>query len=232
MNSVIMAARVVWLRRSWASENILYKLFDMKKLVFAFVFAFFGICAMAGVGILRPVENYIDVNNLADGVYPVAFDPSTAKVTSKGVYINFEIYSVDVFDGKLVREIAVGDNIITGNGVTDVKTIKTVDGRYIINENEAGWLDLDPQVKDTYVVCGDDDHPTYSKHGDVRLFVPVTAKMTDDGIDGFPTKSKKILGKNIGRYIKSSWSNEFCVLNTTITVKNGKVVKIHRTYIP
>ncbi|MBQ0121110.1 MAG: hypothetical protein KBT13_08345 [Bacteroidales bacterium] len=204
----------------------------MKKTILSLLVAMLNISAMAGVGILRPNETGINVAKLDDGTYPVAFDPATVKTTAKGYYITFEVFTVDVYDGKLLAEIEPGDNIITGDGVIDVKSVKVEDGHYTINENEEGCLYLEPQVADTYVVCGDDDYPTYTSQGTTTLFVPVSAKMRDDGIDGDPMKSKNVLGQNIGNYLKTSWSHEFCVLNTTITVKNGKVVKIHRSYMP
>ena len=204
----------------------------MKRTIIYLFVAMISFSAMAGVGILRPIETGINVENLDDGTYSVAFDPATLKTTAKGYYITFEVFTVDVYDGKLLAMVEPGDNVITGDGVIDVKSIKEEDGRYTINENDEGCLYLEPQAADTYVVCGDDDYPTYTSQGTTTLLVPISAKMRDDGIYGDPMKSKNILGKNIANYLKTSWSHEFCVLNTLITVKNGKVVKIHRTYMP
>lgn len=204
----------------------------MKKTIFSLFVAMLSLTAMAGVGILRPLETGVNVDKLDNGTYHVAFDPATVKATAKGYYITFEVFTVDVFDGKELANVEAGDNIVTGDGVIDVRSIKVQYGRYVINENAEGWTDLEPQAADTYVVCGDDDYPTYTSQGKTRLFVPITAKMRDEGIDGDPMKAKNIQGKNIGHYVKNSWCNEFCVYNTMITVKNGKVVKIHRTYMP
>ena len=190
-----------------------------------------ALSAFAGAGIVRPIEVNWDVNHLKDGEYAVSFDIASVKSTAKGTYITFEIFSENLYDGKLLASLEKGDQIIAKDEVFTVKTVEKEDDWYFVNRNEAS-VDFESVGKGKYRVCIEDDHSTYTSQGAVKLFVPHTAKMIDDGIDGEPMKSKTIKGSKIASYIKSSWSPEFFYLNTRITVKKGKVVKIVRFYIP
>lgn len=203
----------------------------MKKIFLSIVAAFAAISAFAGAGIVRPIEVNWDVNHLKDGEYAVSFDIASVQPTAKGAYITFEIFSENLYDGKLLEMLEKGDQIIARDEVIEVKTVQKEGDWYFINRDEGG-VDFWRVGNGKYRVCIEDDHSTYTSQGTVKLFVPVSAKMTDDGIDGDPMKSKSIKGSKIASYVKNSWSPEFCSLNTRITIKKGKVVKIVRFYIP
>lgn len=203
----------------------------MKKTLLSIIAALSTLCAMAGAGIVRPIEVYWDVNHLKDGVYAVSFDVASAKSTAKGTYIEFEIFSENIYDGKLLAMLEKGDQLIARDEVIEVKTVNKIDDRYVVNGDEQ-CIDFESVGNGKYRVCIEDDHSTYTSQGKVKLFVPVSATMVDDGIDGEPMKTKKIKGSKIASYLKTCWSPEFFVLNTKITVKKGKVVKINRFYIP
>lgn len=193
--------------------------------------AFIAIAAMAGEGIVRPIEVYWDLNHLKNGDYAVSFDVSSVKGTNKGTYIDFEVFSENLYDGAQIARLAPGDVLIARDETIEVKTIRKIDDRYLINEAEAA-IDLESVGKGKYRVCIEDDHSTYTSQGVVRLLVPATVTFVDEGIDGVPMKEKKVKGAQLAKYLKHSWSNEFFYLNTRITVKNGKIVKFNRFYIP
>lgn len=204
----------------------------MRKVLLVFVAVLAAMSAFAGAGILRPVEVNIDVNNLPNGEYAVCFDPTQVKTTAKGNYIEFEIFTLDLFDAKLVNELEKGDCIIADDKMVVVKTVKKEEGYVSVNYGMEGMTDFGPYDKTHYIICGANDNPTYTSQGKVKLLVPITVGMTDNGIDGDPMKTKVIKGSKLGYYLRHSWSNDFFQLNTTITVKNGKVTKLTRNYIP
>lgn len=203
----------------------------MKKTLLSIIAALSALSAFAGAGIVNPIEVYWDVNHLKDGEYAVSFDIADVQSTANGAYITFEIFSENLYDGKLLAQLEKGDQIIARDEVFTVKTVQKEDDWYFINRDEGG-VDFESVGGGKYRVCIEDDHSTYTSQGKVKLFVPLTAKMIDDGIDGIPMKSKTIKGSKIASYIKSSWSPEFFYLNTRITVKKGRVAKIVRFYIP
>lgn len=205
----------------------------MKKLFLTLAVAFVALSAYAGAGIVRPIEVNWDLNNLPDGEYAVSFSPAHIVTTAKGNYIDFEIYSLDLFDAQLVKQLAIGDCIIYNDEVVEVKTIKKEDDGYIsINYGMEGMTDFELYDDTRYRICGDDDHATYTSQGIVKLLVPITASMTDSGIDGDPELSKEIKGAKLGHYLRNSWSDDFFEINTSITIKKGKIVKLNRYYIP
>lgn len=188
---------------------------------------------MAGAGIVRPITVNWDLNRLPNGVYAVKFDPAQVKTTPKGNYIEFEVFSLDLFDAKVVNNIAAGDCIIANDETIEVKTVKKEEDGYIsINYGMEGMIDFEPYDKTRYRLSGDDDHATYSSQGTVKLLVPITVGITDNGVDGDPMKTIVVKGSRLGNYLRNSWCNDFFQLNTTITIKNGKIIKLKRNYIP
>lgn len=204
----------------------------MKKLSLTLAVAFVALSAFAGAGILRPIEVNLDLNQLPNGEYPVSFDPTQIKTTAKGNYIEFEIFTLDLFDSNLVNALEKGDCIIADDNMIEVKTVKKEDGYVSVNYGMEGMTDFETYDKGHYRISAEDDFPTYTSQGKVKLLVPITVGMTDNGIDGDPMKTKVVKGSKLGYYLRNSWSNEFFQFNTTITIKNGKVTKLTRNYIP
>lgn len=204
----------------------------MKKFFLGLVAAFAAISASAGAGIIRPIEVHWDLNHLPNGEYAVACDVATVKSTAKGTTIEFEIYSENLYDASLVAMLAAGDQIITDSGVVEVKTVKKIDDRYVVNDNMEGCIDFEPKGKGKFRICIEDDHSTYTSQGKVRLLVPASVNLVDNGIDGDPMKTVTVKNSRLAKYMPHNWDPEFFQLNTRITVRNGKIVKFVRHYIP
>lgn len=204
----------------------------MKKGLLAVLAQAIALVAAASAGVVRPIEKYFDLDNLPNGEYAVSFSPSSIVSDSKGVSIEFEIFSIDIYDGKLLSQLAVGDHVITSDGYVEVNTIDFDEYGIVINEITNTELYLNRLDNGNYVVCGPSNQATYTSHGVTRLLISPSATLRDDGINGNPLASKTVKGKQVPTYLRNSWSNEFDELSTTIVIKNGRVRKIHRTYVP
>ena len=183
---------------------------------------------------VSPLARNVDVNRLADGAWPVAFDPGDVFAGKSGIYLNaVHIFTQDQYDAAEIDGLKVGDSIVVEGATIEVQSVER-DGAVTINGGLDGdngvvlWLDEDTGA---YRVAGYDDLATYTEQGVTTLMLDESATYTDASD---PKKIPFIIrGKDIvGAITKSDGNPDFNEYNTTVTVEKGKVVAISHIYTP
>jgi hypothetical protein len=183
---------------------------------------------------VSPLARNVDVNRLADGAWPVAFDPGDVFAGKSGISLNaVHIFTQDQYDAAEIDALKVGDSIVVEGATIEVQSVER-DGAVTINGGLDGdngvvlWLDEDTGA---YRVAGYDDLATYTEQGVTTLMLDESATYTDASD---PKKIPFIIrGKDIvGAITKSGDNPDFNEYNTTVTVEKGKVVAISHIYTP
>jgi hypothetical protein len=177
----------------------------------------------------------VDVNALADGQYPVAFDRGDILSGSTGIYMNaVHIYSMDVYDIVDVDTLTAGDTLVVSGEAIPVTSVERRDSDVLVNgglDGENGVV-LGPIGEDSngYRVWLESDLPTYTELCVTTLVLADNAVFNDSwNIEADPVKADY---DGIVKAITESENDYFGQYNTTIRLENGKVVEINRVYVP
>ena len=189
--------------------------------------------AAASAGTVEPMPVDIDVNHLADGVYPAAFDPGDVLSGASGVFMNaVHIYTKDQYDAVDINLLASGDTIVVEGQAIEVETVEREDDIVIVNGgSDAGgcvlWIEDGSNV---YVIVQDDDFATYTERGTTTLMLDTAAIYTDSAdIERDPVT---VDYPGICDALQASGSYGFDCYNTTLRIEDGKVIEIERVYNP
>lgn len=180
-------------------------------------------------------ESYdIDVNALADGIYPVAFNQGDVLGGASGMFMNaVHVYTRDWYDIMDINTMKVGDTIVVGGEEVPVLSVEFTDYGYLVNDEqddvESFYL-AGEDDNNGFGVRGLDDLTTYTEQGVTTLVIDETATFTDAwDIEKEPVT---VSGEAILEAIQTSEMDMFVPHNTTVRIENGKVVEINRVYVP
>lgn len=183
-----------------------------------------------GAKLVKPIPVELDLNNIPDGEYIAEFDPEELKDNE----IPLTIYAVDHYADADIKGLAVGDYILIDDEALKIESVDTDEyGDVQINGGlvEDGY-DLTVWDGDTdWTVAGLDDYPTWTALGDVTLPIDDDVNLID-GVNGDDNPLTAQGAQEVVKAITSSEEDYFDEYNTTVTVKSGKVVTIHRVYNP
>ena len=129
--------------------------------------------ALAEGRTIAPVVREIDVENLPDGVYPVAFSPDDVRAEGEDIVLNVHVFTRDVYDGADVDALQVGDVIVVeGEGVEVLTLERDAYGVTVNAEQDARAFYLVRNGADGgYVIQGMNDLGTYTELGVAMLEV-------------------------------------------------------------
>ena len=183
---------------------------------------------------VSPIARNVDVSRLADGTWPVAFDPGDVFAGKSGIYLNaVHVFTQDQYDAAEIDALKVGDSIVVAGETIGVKSVEkgdavTINGGLDGDNGVVLWMDEDTGA---YRVAGYDDLATYTEQGVTTLVVDESATYTDASD---PKKIPFIIrGKDIvGAITNSGDGADFDQYNTTATIENGKVIAISHIYTP
>ena len=97
--------------------------------------------------IITPNNPEIDIEALADGEYPAAFEPAALADGE----LTFTVYWEDTFDVVEISQLAPGDTLYVGDTVVDVETVEQDDGDLLINGGlDNGGVTLRPYDEDLW----------------------------------------------------------------------------------
>ncbi len=201
----------------------------MKKLVLTL---FIALVAMAaGARTVRALPVTLDVNNLVDGEYSVSFDVDKVVSSSKGVYIDFTVYTDEEFDSVQVMNLKPGDKVEANFAEIEVATFgRNADGMLVVNEDDLPYFFFESERG--FNISNVLEVNSAVECGVVRLLVPNSVTFVDQGINGSPYAVKRVHGKRLAKYLPSCWNTNFDQGNVSITLKNGKIVRFQRDYMP
>lgn len=178
-----------------------------------------------------PLDEGIDVNNLTDCELPCTINFDTLKNTDDGMTVDFEIYTMDLYDAVAMNNMNIGDTIeVDGENIV-VNSIDEKNGVIYVNGGEEeGGAEFISNGGGTYRYFGMDDYATYTNEGTVNLEIGKDASLTDnsnmDEPDGVTVK-----GSDLYDYFEKS-DKYFFWGNTTVRIEDGKVVEIVRKFVP
>lgn len=184
--------------------------------------------------VVAPLDAPLNVNALADGTYPVAFDAGDiAKVTS-GIYMNaVHFFTLDTYDRAAVASLAAGDTLVVDGREIAVESVEADEVGVSVNgglSSDDGVLLVPTESGDAYRVMGFDDMPTYTERGLTTLMVNPSAVFIDDAdIDAGEVTANY---DKLAEAIRGSDFAGFNPYNTTLTIENGRVAEIYRAYTP
>ncbi len=181
---------------------------------------------------IEPVSDYLDVNNLPDGIYPVSFNPEDVVGSASGIYMNgVHVYTEDWYDLVDVNHLAEGDTIVMGGNAVPVLSIERGDVIKINDGQDAESFNLVTEENSNgFIVRGLDDMSSYTERGVTSLQVSDSAVYTDSSNpEGDPVTAD---AAGIVEAIRKADDGFFTQFDTTIRVEAGKVVEINRTYRP
>lgn len=182
---------------------------------------------------IAPVAEAIDVNALADGIYPVSFDKGDVLGGASGIFMNaVHIYTQDHYDLVDVSGLKVGDTIVVEGEEVPVITLEETEYGISVNEDQdarAFYLTTE-EDSNGYTLHGLDDLTTFTEHGVTALVLDPAATFTDAwDIESEPTTTT---GAEIVTAMQTTANDYFVPYNTTVRIENGKVVEINRVYVP
>ena len=180
--------------------------------------------------IITPNNPEIDIEALADGEYPAAFEPAALADGE----LTFTVYWEDTFDVVEISQLAPGDTLYVGDTVVDVETVEEDEcGDLLINGGlDNGGVTLRPYDEDNcWRAVLEDDYHTYFNWGEATL--PLSEDVTFT--DGWDIEKDPVTvsgAEAVADAITGTDMNYFSSLNTTVRVEGGKIVEIVRAYMP
>ena len=179
--------------------------------------------------IITPNNPGLDIEALADGEYPAAFEPAAL---ADGA-LTFTVYWEDTFDIVEISQLAPGDTLYVGDAVVNVESVEEDDGDLLVNGGlDNGGVTLRAYDEDNVwrAVEYDDQH-TYFNWGEATLPLAGDVTFTDGWeigkdpvtVAGAEAVTEAITGADMDAFIPE---------NTTVRVADGQIVEIVRVYIP
>ena len=183
--------------------------------------------------IITPNNPEIDIEALADGEYPAAFEPADLADGE----LTFTVYWEDTFDVVEISQLAPGDTLYVGDTVVDVETVEQDDGDLLINGGlDNGGVTLRPYDEDNcWRAVLEDDYHTYFNWGETTLPVSDDVTFTDGWDiekDPVTVTGAEAVAEAITEAITGAEMDAFIPENPTVRVEDGRIVEIVRVYMP
>ena len=176
--------------------------------------------------IVSPLPQVIDLNALDNCTLAVSLKEGDAYVDDEGaMQMKVTVYTYDLYDLADIAALAPGDILVLqGEQVTVSSLEKSDSGAVIVN----GTLELRAWEDGVYHVTEANDHPAYYALGEAVIRVSPDFLFTDSSVPGeektFYPGDFLVEGTGI--------NYDFTPYNTTIRIENGKIIEMHRIYIP
>ena len=180
--------------------------------------------------IITPNNPEIDIEALADGEYPAAFEPAALADGE----LTFTVYWEDTFDVVEISQLAPGDTLYVGDTVVDVETVEQDEyGDLLINGGlDNGGVTLRAYDEDNcWRAVLENDLHTYFNWGEATL--PLSEDVTfTDGWDIEKDPVTVTGAEAVAKAITGAEMDAFIPENTTVRVEDGRIVEIVRVYMP
>lgn len=183
---------------------------------------------------IAPIPVNIDVNNLEDGIYPVAINRNTMIETENGYKIEFEIFNHDLYDMVDLQQMKIGDSIVV-NGETFLVNEIGQEGDYLtVNGGiEQGGFHFWPLGGGVYQIMGFSDYTTYTSFGKTWFEIVGDIDFVDKGnveetMDGVVVPMQETFDYLLYKCQIGSFDEH----SVRIRIEDGKIVEFYREYRP
>lgn len=175
---------------------------------------------------VSPLPQGIDLNNLEDCTLPVSLAEGDAYVDDEGaMQMKVTVYTHDVYDAVEIAALSQGDTLVFCGQEVKIEELQQLDdGSLVIN----GSVTLRSYMGGTCYAVQENDHPVYYALGEAVIRVSPDFEFTDSAIPG----EEKIFYPGDFLVDGTGIDYNFTPYNTTIRIENGKVIEMHRIYIP
>lgn len=181
-------------------------------------------------GIINPLPNTIDLNNISDCTLAISFKAEDVAVINDTMTITAKIYTYDLYDMVDISLLKEGDTIIIRDEEVLITSLENSDyGTLMIN----GGLDLNGYELSTdnetvWYEVKYNGHKAYYEIGSKELTLSNNFELIDSiDLDNDPvTYDQNILINN------EDIIYHFVPNNTKAIIENGLLTKIYRSYMP
>ena len=182
-----------------------------------------------GVHRVAPLDEQLDVSQLTDAIVAASFDENGIEEKEGKTCLTFSVYDYDRYDMVDVSQLAEGDIFVAGGKDLDVKSKTEENGLVLINGGlEQGGVTLTTDGDGVYYELGVDDVKCYRSLGTATMELSAVCTVTDSSDAEHPDKTVEV--SQLAELAKDGTG--FPAANTTITVAEGKVVSIARSFLP
>ena len=210
----------------------------MKKILSALVALALMLSGFALAEAIHPMDNNPDLQN---GAYPAAFEQ---KALADGTVKNLHIYTIDRYGKDDIANLAVGDTLFIEGKEVEITALEKesdtsvlINGGYDNNGYTMQWYDPDPEYDESnifncWMSVADNDYHTYTEYG-VADYEMDPEEITF--VDSWDIDAPKVIVTgldNVTKAITEADGPSFFEYNTEVTLENGRIVEIHRDYIP
>lgn len=179
---------------------------------------------------IAPLPSKVDINNLQNCTIPASFTVDDFRWM--GGNLRMVVYNMDLYDPEAVLGMKVGDTLIYQSRPIPVTSIEEVGGGIYVNgglEEGGQWLSRN---KDGFFVARIwNDHAVYSELGKTEEALESGFLLIDCGVNPTDPIDTVKLPK---QYVESLSEDRsvFNYLNTTVTLKDGMITEIKRSWMP
>ena len=175
---------------------------------------------------VSPMPQGIDLNQLEDCTLAVSLEEGDVYEDDSGVLqMKATVYTYDLYDMVDIAALSHGDILVFRCEEVKIDDLQHLDdGSLHIN----GSLTLRTDGDGCYYGVLENDHPAYYALGEATIRVSPDFIYTDSSD---PSEEKTIYP---GDFLVPGMEidYDFTPYNTTIRIENGKVIEMHRIYIP
>ena len=181
---------------------------------------------------IKPIDFVIDLENVGDQMLSVSFDKDSFFYgPDETLLLELVVYDYEQFDSRDVNELKEGDVISLLDEDIVIETIDALEsGDVMINGDlEFGGHILRGDVTGMFHEIVENDHKKFYEVGNISLSFSDDFVFVDDSdLDnmGLEYDLDDFLAEEPPFFFN------FSPLNTTVCIKDGKIVEIHRIYIP
>ncbi len=178
---------------------------------------------------LEPIVNHLSVDGSMDATFSAKFTPAEDMTKDGDTYmLSFTGYYAEKYEEAFVPMLKAGDTIVIGGESILIDSIEDSNGIYMINGGlDEGGYDLIVDEDGTYRERGYDDIRTYGEIGKATLPIADDCVITDNA--DLDNPDRKLTLEELAADDTAYGFNE---RNTMLTVEDGKITEIARSYTP
>lgn len=178
---------------------------------------------------VEPIVNHLTVDGSMDCTFAARFTPTSDMTKDGDNYIlSFTAYYEQYYEAVDISMLKAGDSIVIGSETVLIDSIEDKDGIYMINGGlDEGGYDLLSNGNDMYYERGYDDYRSYGELGQGKLPIADNCVITDNS--DWNNQGKQL---TIEELVANDDLAGFIEYNTVVTVEDGKITEITRSFRP